>query len=979
MKKANIFIKRYISIYLIISSFISTSLNNDIILLYSNIILKFNNSGSNKIFNRVQSLPDEIKINEKKQPTIDNTYYFNESEANNKVELIWNQTITTTEKMFRECSNITEIDLSNFDTSSVESMGYMFYGCLSLISINLNNLDTSNVRIMYYMFQDCNSLISLDLSNFNTFKVERMDGMFNGCSSLTFLNLSSFITSKTDNMAYIFYNCKSLTSLDLSNFDISVLTDMRYLFQYCEKLYYLNLKKAKIISSASPTDIFYSNSEKLILCCSDEKWKNFLQENNKYSIYIYCIDSSNYEFKCYKHDDNNNIYENICELCGKDYYQNNSDDSFFYCYQPRKYDYTIITTDTIKNNIINTTDIIINNISEAIIIKKEELIKNYKNINDSDIEKSIEGENNILLALTTTNNQKKNEVKNKSTINLGECEFKLKDNYNISYNDSLYIIKLDVKIKEMKIPKIEYEVYYPLNNTELIILNLSICENSKIDISIPIILDDNLDKYNPKSEYYNNICSKTTSESGTDISLKDRKNNFIDNNMTLCEENCEFIDYNNINKKVKCSCDVKIKFPLIEEIIFDKNKLYKSFTDIKNIINIKIIKCYKNVFKIESLIRNYGFFIFISIFVLYFICLFLFYFKYYYNIINIINEIFKAKNNNLDLKNENKNEKHNHHNSIRRYKRRKKNNKYNLKTEKNDKNEINLKNNFPPKKIKHKNKIEKIKLNSNNNYDYETISKNKMINKENNINFNLQNRKYSVSNEILNYNDFDVNSLSYKKALLYDKRTFIEYYISLLKEDNLLIFSFYCGIQDYNLQIIKIFLFFFFLSMNMTINALFFNDDTLHKIYEDEGNYNFVYQIPQIIYSSLISVFINSLIKYLSLSQNDVLKIKKQKLKGNLDIKPEKILKIIKIKYALFFIITFLFLLSFLYYITCFCGIYVNTQIHLIKDSIISFCLDILYSFCICLIPGIFRIPALRAKKKNKKYLYNFSNIIQII
>ena len=279
---ASISIYKYLIIYL----FISTSLNNDIILLYSNITLKFNNSGSNKIFNKVQSLPVEIKINEMKQSEIANTYYFNESETNNKVELIWNQTITTTEEMFRECSNITEIDLSNFDTSSVESMGNMFYGCSSLISINLSNLDTSNVRIMYYMFEYCNSLISLDLSNFNTFKVERMDGMFEGCSSLTFLNLSSFITSKTDNMAYIFYNCKSLTSLDLSNFDILVLTDMRYLFQYCEKLYYLNLKNAKIISSASTTDIFYSNSKNLILYCSDEKWKNFLEENNKYSIYI---------------------------------------------------------------------------------------------------------------------------------------------------------------------------------------------------------------------------------------------------------------------------------------------------------------------------------------------------------------------------------------------------------------------------------------------------------------------------------------------------------------------------------------------------------------------------------------------------------------------------------------------------------------------------------------------------------------------
>ena len=237
MKKANIFIKRYISIYLIISSFISTSLNNDFILLYSNIILKFNNSGSNKIFNKVKPLPDEIKINEEKQSGISNTYYFNESEANNKVELIWNQTITTTEEMFRGCSNITEIDLSNFDTSSVESMGYMFYGCSSLISINLSNLDTSKVIFMYYMFQDCNSLISLDLSDFKTSKVERMDSMFNGCSSLTFLNLSSFITSQTTHMTSIFYYCKSLTTLDLSNFDISILTDMRYLFQYCEKLY----------------------------------------------------------------------------------------------------------------------------------------------------------------------------------------------------------------------------------------------------------------------------------------------------------------------------------------------------------------------------------------------------------------------------------------------------------------------------------------------------------------------------------------------------------------------------------------------------------------------------------------------------------------------------------------------------------------------------------------------------------------------
>ena len=108
-------------------------------------------------------MPDEIKINEKKKPEIANAYYFDESETNNQVELIWNQAITSAEEMFRELSNIIEFDLFNFDTSSVESMGHKFYECSSLISINLSNFDASNVRIMFNMLQDCNSLISLDL------------------------------------------------------------------------------------------------------------------------------------------------------------------------------------------------------------------------------------------------------------------------------------------------------------------------------------------------------------------------------------------------------------------------------------------------------------------------------------------------------------------------------------------------------------------------------------------------------------------------------------------------------------------------------------------------------------------------------------------------------------------------------------------------------------------------------------------------
>ena len=107
----------------------------------------------------------------------------------------------------------------------------------------------------------------------------------------------------------------------------------------------------------------------------------------------------------------------------------------------------------------------------------------------------------------------------------------------------------------MKIPKIEYEVYYPFyNNLNLTKFDLHLCKGTKIEILISVKINDSLDKYNPKSNYYNDVCYKTTSESGTDISIKDRRNDFIDNNMALCEEKCDLINYNYSKEKVKCSC-----------------------------------------------------------------------------------------------------------------------------------------------------------------------------------------------------------------------------------------------------------------------------------------------------------------------------------------------------------------------------------------------------------------------------------------
>ena len=278
-------------------------------------------------------------------------------------------------------------------------------------------------------------------------------------------------------------------------------------------------------------------------------------------------------------------------------------------------------------------------------------------------------------------------------------------------------------------------------------------------------------------------------------------------------------------------------------------------------------------------------------------------------------------------------------------------------------------------------------LNDNNNH-CNNINKNKLKikknseNTENQTSFEILSNKSSNDNVVkeeidkIEYNDDELNLLPYKLAKLYDKRNYWEYYISLLKIKHILIFSFFNN--DYNSKLIKIDLFFISFITYYTINALFFNDDTMHKIYENKGSFDFIYQLPKIIYSTLISIVLNTIFKLLALSNDGVLELKHEKSK-NKNIKIKDLFKKLRIKFILYFIISFILLLLFWYYLSMFGAIYRNTQIQLIDDTLISFGLSLIYPFLIYLLPGIFRIPSLKREKGNGKYLYNFSKLLQMI
>ena len=247
--------------------------------------------------------------------------------------------------------------------------------------------------------------------------------------------------------------------------------------------------------------------------------------------------------------------------------------------------------------------------------------------------------------------------------------------------------------------------------------------------------------------------------------------------------------------------------------------------------------------------------------------------------------------------------------------------------------------------------------------------------KYNNKNLDKINKK---NNTIENYNNQELNDLNYNLAIDLDKRTYFQYYFSLLKKKHMILFTFFPS-DDYNLRTMKISLFLLTFSLYFTIDGFFFTDETMHNIYINNGAFQFLYQIPLILYSSFITSFIHLLLKYLSLSENSIIKLKNENNIDSILQKAKEIEKILKIKFIIFYICSFIFMSFFWYFISSFCAVYKNTQIILFKDTLLSFLLAMLYPLGLNLLPGFFRIPAVRSPKRDKECLYKISNILALI
>ena len=630
-------------------------------------------------------------------------------------------------------------------------------------------------------------------------------------------------------------------------------------------------------------------------------------------------------------------------------------------------------------------------------------------------EKIIEGKDNFFYHLTTLENEldsiegNNNKTNKFSKIDLGECEDILRETYHTDKNISLLMVKYEKITNISSERNLQYEIYEPINKTKL---NLSVCKEVSIDIYVPVALSDKLkdlydelkdlgyDLFDIDSDFYQDICTPYKSANGTDVLLSDRVNTYFGNEETQCQPGCQFSDYSLEAKNLKCECNVENT-----EINFDNNNndnkkneigsksIYKSFYDILKFSNYKVLKCYKLAFSLNIFKNNKGNFLVLVFFTVYLVFLVIYFMKGTTELkndlsVNIINNNLKNRDNgeissNLNSKNEQKikiNFKSIKNINAIRSNNKNNNNRFILnKTLKKKRYKPRIIFDFPPKKtLYHINNIKIFNeelLNSNKNKNYD--SKNAIVFSKREV--NGINDIQKICREILpttneeKLDSFELNNLDYNKAINLDKRKFWEIYWSILKREHLIIFTFFIR-NDHNIQYVKYSRFIFSVCTDMALNVFFFSDETMHKMFLDYGKYNFIQQIPQIVYSTIVSQLIELVLSFLSLTDKYYYQIK------NLNIKmPHQIIKIakfIQIKIYFFFAFTGIMFLFYWYIITCFCSVYENTQAAFIKDSFLSFGLGLLYPIPLYLLPTILRIISLKSCKGKLAFIYKMSEII---
>lgn len=163
--------------------------------------------------------------------------------------------VTDMSGMFNDLLSVTELDLSNFDTSNVINMNRMF--SMDKILIRKTDSEGAGPKPDDDMYDEITAVLTdiKGLHNFNTSKVTNMSGMF-ALTMFENIDLSNFNTSNVTNMSNMFYDCSNLVEINLKNFDTSNVSNMSGMFKNCAKITVLNLSSFNTSNVIDMSDMF---------------------------------------------------------------------------------------------------------------------------------------------------------------------------------------------------------------------------------------------------------------------------------------------------------------------------------------------------------------------------------------------------------------------------------------------------------------------------------------------------------------------------------------------------------------------------------------------------------------------------------------------------------------------------------------------------------------------------------------------------
>ena len=600
------------------------------------------------------------------------------------------------------------------------------------------------------------------------------------------------------------------------------------------------------------------------------------------------------------------------------------------------------------------------------------------------------------------------------SVNFGNCYEKIQIKYNIS--QELIIVVINKEDNDNN-PSTSYSFFDPKTGDKL---ETDICNNDTILVvenfysflnnnltnykSMINLIEQGINIFNNSDEFYSNLCYEYNLNIDKDIALQDRIKLFYPN-LSLCDSGCVQSSINLINMTANCEC----QFNDISNSNKDESKgenillenILGNVLDFIDTSNIGVAKCYKK--SIKFIIKSYGFYISLFLFIVDIIFSIIFYviglnkikIYIYENTQNYFKLIGNSDNFNnspplkKNIKNKNNSKKKNENeekdkiifgtnntqtsSTKKKYKKQNNNNKSNRSSL-----TIMTKTKNKPLKIKESSKenIIQSSLKLKNGISKSKFTNAKVGGEDATSKKNLEIEKYKLYfNE---YFESSLDEMEYDDAIRKDKRTFYESFIDKLK-DKQIICNTFISFDILKPRSIKIILFILNLLFYFVINALFINDDYISEVYNLEKKDNFLSFIPRsvsrIFNATVINIIIGYIVDFFFVEEKKMKRIYLREKNNKIALKEQIISfsKSIKIHYIAFIIFVFIIILVCLYYLICFNSVYPKIQIEWIKSSIFIFLIIQFISLLQCLLETILRFMSLYFKSEK---IFKISKLI---